>query len=83
MNETLCGLWIFDPNPKASCQQSRREDHEDYDADVFGVKFKSDESPVTVADKAVDALISAGLQETSPEIALVTEEQSDTVTILP
>ncbi|MEL6680445.1 MAG: 3'(2'),5'-bisphosphate nucleotidase CysQ, partial [Pseudomonadota bacterium] len=33
-----------------------------YGTDDFGVKAKDDESPVTVADEAADALISAGLR---------------------
>ena len=49
-----------------------------YDADDFDVRSKSDESPVTEADEAADALISAGLRAAFPGIALVTEEQSDT-----
>ena len=47
-----------------------------YEADDFDVKLKSDESPVTAADEAADALISAGLRAAFPEIALVTEEQA-------
>ena len=47
------------------------------DAD-FEVKVKSDESPVTVADEAADALISAGLTAAFPDIPLITEEQADT-----
>mgnify|MGYP001794237292 CR=1 FL=1 len=49
-----------------------------YEADDFDVRSKSDESPVTEADEAADALISAGLRLSFPNIALVTEEQSDT-----
>ena len=49
-----------------------------YEADDFDVRSKSDDSPVTAADEAADALISAGLRAEFPEIALVTEEQSDT-----
>ena len=47
-----------------------------YEADDFDVKTKSDDSPVTAADEAADALISAGLQAAFPEVALVTEEQA-------
>lgn len=47
-----------------------------YEADDFDVKVKSDSSPVTEADEAADALISAGLRAAFPDIALVTEEQS-------
>jgi 3'(2'), 5'-bisphosphate nucleotidase len=48
-----------------------------YDADEFDVKSKSDASPVTAADEAADALISAGLRDAFPDTALVTEEQAD------
>ena len=51
-----------------------------YDGDDFEVKSKSDESPVTIADETADALISAGLRAAFPDVALVTEEQSDTHT---
>ena len=44
----------------------------------FEVRSKSDESPVTEADEAADALISAGLQAAFPDAALITEEQSAT-----
>ncbi|KUF10668.1 3'(2'),5'-bisphosphate nucleotidase CysQ [Pseudoponticoccus marisrubri] len=48
-----------------------------YNSDDFDVRAKSDESPVTAADEAADALISAGLREAFPDVALVTEEQAD------
>ena len=48
-----------------------------YNADDFAVKTKSDSSPVTEADEAADALISAGLRAAFPDIPLVTEEQAD------
>ena len=47
-----------------------------YDADDFEVRAKSDESPVTAADIAADAIISAGLRAGFPDIPLVTEEQA-------
>ncbi|SOH93075.1 3'(2'), 5'-bisphosphate nucleotidase [Monaibacterium marinum] len=49
-----------------------------YGEDDFNVRSKADESPVTAADEAADALISAGLRAAFPDIALVTEEQADT-----
>lgn len=49
-----------------------------YDADDFDVMLKSDDSPVTVADEAADALISAGLRAAFPDVLLVTEEQAAT-----
>lgn len=48
-----------------------------YDADDFDVKVKSDDSPVTAADEAADAIISAGLRKAFPDMMLVTEEQAD------
>ena len=47
-----------------------------YNSDDFEVKSKSDESPVTEADEAADALISAGLAEEFPDVLVVTEEQA-------
>ena len=49
-----------------------------YGAEDFEVRVKSDASPVTEADEAADALISAGLRAAFPEIPLVTEEQAAT-----
>lgn len=48
-----------------------------YNSDDFEVKQKSDDSPVTAADEAADALISAGLRAAFPDMLLVTEEQAD------
>lgn len=48
-----------------------------YESDDFDVKVKSDDSPVTEADEAADALISTGLRTAFPDLMLVTEEQSD------
>lgn len=47
-----------------------------YTAADFEVRAKSDASPVTAADEAADALISEGLAEAFPQVALVTEEQA-------
>lgn len=49
-----------------------------YAADDFAVRAKSDASPVTEADEAADAIISAGLRAAFPDVALVTEEQAAT-----
>lgn len=48
-----------------------------YGADDFNVRSKEDESPVTAADEAADAHISAGLRAAFPDVLLVTEEQAD------
>lgn len=48
-----------------------------YDGPDFAVKSKSDASPVTEADEAADALISAGLRAAFPDVTLITEEQAD------
>ncbi|WP_407072158.1 3'(2'),5'-bisphosphate nucleotidase CysQ [Rhodovulum strictum] len=47
-----------------------------YGADDFEVRAKSDSSPVTEADEAADALISAALAEAFPGVLIVTEEQA-------
>ncbi|MFK7745066.1 MAG: 3'(2'),5'-bisphosphate nucleotidase CysQ [Roseobacter sp.] len=49
-----------------------------YESNDFDVQLKSDESPVTVADQAADAIISAGLRDAFPDVLLVTEEQAET-----
>ncbi|WP_347266910.1 3'(2'),5'-bisphosphate nucleotidase CysQ [Paracoccus sp. (in: a-proteobacteria)] len=49
-----------------------------HDAEDFEVRAKSDASPVTEADEAADALISAGLRAAFPDTPLVTEEQAAT-----
>jgi len=49
-----------------------------YGRDDFEVKSKSDDSPVTEADEAADALISAGLRAAFPDVLLITEEQAAT-----
>lgn len=48
-----------------------------YGTDDFAVRAKADESPVTAADEAADALIAKGLRAAFPDVALVTEEQAD------
>lgn len=47
-----------------------------YDSADFDVRAKSDDSPVTAADEAADAIISTGLRQAFPDVALVTEEQA-------
>ena len=47
-----------------------------YNGPDFEVKAKSDTSPVTEADEAADALISAGLRAAFPDVVLITEEQA-------
>lgn len=49
-----------------------------YNQDDFEVRSKSDASPVTEADEAADAIISAGLGAAFPDILLITEEQAAT-----
>ncbi|MGR3343900.1 MAG: 3'(2'),5'-bisphosphate nucleotidase CysQ [Paracoccaceae bacterium] len=46
-----------------------------YNSDAIEVRSKSDASPVTAADEAADALISAGLAKAFPDVTLITEEQ--------
>jgi 3'(2'), 5'-bisphosphate nucleotidase len=52
-----------------------------YDGPDFEVKSKSDSSPVTAADEAADAIISAGLRAAFPDVTLITEEQADSHTL--
>ena len=47
-----------------------------YGQEDMGVRAKADASPVTAADEAADALISAGLRDAFPDVLLVTEEQA-------
>ena len=49
-----------------------------YARDDMGVRSKEDASPVTEADEAADAIISAGLRAEFGDIPLVTEEQAST-----
>jgi 3'(2'), 5'-bisphosphate nucleotidase len=48
-----------------------------YAAPDFDVRAKSDASPVTEADLAADAIISAGLRAAFPDLPLITEEQAE------
>jgi len=48
-----------------------------YNSDDFKAKTKSDASPVTAADEAADAIISAGLRAAFPDVTLITEEQAE------
>ena len=49
-----------------------------YEAPDMEVATKADASPVTEADLRADRIISAGLREAFPDVALVTEEQAAT-----
>ncbi len=49
-----------------------------YASPDFDVRSKGDDSPVTEADEAADAIIAAGLRAAFPDVALVTEEQAAT-----
>lgn len=49
-----------------------------YEQSDLETRSKSDDSPVTAADEAADALISNGLSAAFPDMPLVTEEQADT-----
>jgi 3'(2'), 5'-bisphosphate nucleotidase len=47
-----------------------------YGSGDLGLRSKDDASPVTAADEAADALITAGLRAAFPQLPLVTEEQA-------
>ena len=53
-----------------------------YNGPDFKIKSKSDDSPVTAADEAADALISAGLRLAFPDLTLITEEQFDSHSLI-
>ncbi|KAF0116581.1 MAG: 3'(2') 5'-bisphosphate nucleotidase [Rhodobacteraceae bacterium] len=48
-----------------------------YQGPDFEVRAKGDASPVTEADEAADAVISAGLRAAFPDVPLITEEQAE------
>lgn len=48
-----------------------------YESGDMDTQSKADESPVTAADLAADALILAGLTSQFPDVAIVTEEAAD------
>lgn len=48
-----------------------------YRGDDLGVRTKSDDSPVTLADEAADAVIASGLARAFPDAAIVTEEMAE------
>ncbi|CAN1486062.1 CysQ 3'-Phosphoadenosine 5'-phosphosulfate (PAPS) 3'-phosphatase [Paracoccaceae bacterium] len=52
-----------------------------YEGPDFAVRAKGDSSPVTEADEAADAVISAGLKNAFPDVPLITEEQAASHTI--
>ena len=43
----------------------------------FNVEYKADESPVTDADLAAHKVIVAGLQQLTPDIPILSEENAD------
>lgn len=49
-----------------------------YGTDNLDVRAKGDDSPVTAADLAADAVICAGLSQSFPDIPIVTEERAET-----
>ena len=52
-----------------------------YNGPDFEVRAKGDSSPVTAADEAADAVISAGLRAAFPDVPLITEEQAASHTL--
>lgn len=48
-----------------------------YDSADFGVEAKKDNSPVTIADKLANDIIIAKLQETYPQIPIISEESEN------
>lgn len=52
-----------------------------YEGGDLGERAKADDSPVTLADEAADAIILAGLRDAFPDATIVTEEQASTHTV--
>jgi 3'(2'), 5'-bisphosphate nucleotidase len=48
-----------------------------YDSADFGIEAKKDNSPVTIADKLANDIIIAKLQETYPQIPIISEESEN------
>lgn len=48
-----------------------------YKSEDFGVEFKDDDSPLTLADKAANRIIVDMLREAFPEYAILSEEEQD------
>ncbi len=48
-----------------------------YETDDFGITYKSDNSPLTKADKAANDIIVKGLKEAFPSYAILSEEEED------
>ena len=46
-----------------------------YNSDKFEVSVKSDDSPITLADKKADEIITKGLRKYFPNVPIITEEQ--------
>ena len=46
-----------------------------YNSDRFEVSVKSDDSPITLADKKADGIITKGLRKYFPNVPIITEEQ--------
>ena len=56
--------------------QSGKAIMEIYNSDSVSFETKADDSPVTIADKAADRIIFAGLKQAFPALPVVTEEQA-------
>ena len=48
-----------------------------YDSNDMGIESKSDESPLTKADKAANEIICAGLAKITPDIPIISEENKE------
>ena len=64
------------PLMRALALQAGERIMEIYNGPDFEVRAKGDSSPVTAADEAADAVISAGLRAAFPDVPLITEEQA-------
>ena len=53
-----------------------------YDSADFGIEYKKDDSPLTIADKASNAIIVEMLREHFPSYAILSEEEKDNLSRL-
>ena len=60
--------------------QSGKAIMEIYNSESVSFETKADDSPVTIADKAADRIIFAGLKQAFPALPVVTEEQANSQT---
>lgn len=77
LSETLLHSQVQIGHIKMICQQAGEAILAVYNSDDLGVQFKGDGSPVTRADLAAHQVISATLQQLTPDWPVLSEEAAD------